>query len=74
MIRLNLYYMVEIMDNVTPRDGAFLGKEKIEGCKFDLQFHWVPFEKLAELEVYPVQTPQLLQKLDGGVQHLVYRE
>jgi len=69
-----LYYMVEITDDVTPRDGVFLGREKMEGRKFDLEFHWVPVEDVAALEIYPVQAAELLKKLEDGVQHFVYRE
>ena len=69
-----LYYMVEILDDVTPRDGVFRGIETMEGRNFELEFHWVPVEKLKEMEVYPVQAAGLLERLDEGVQHFVYRE
>jgi 8-oxo-dGTP pyrophosphatase MutT (NUDIX family) len=69
-----LYYLVEIVDGTTPRDGIFSGKEQLEGRNFALEFHWVPIEKMKDLEVYPVQVAQLLEKLDEGVQHFVYRE
>lgn len=69
-----LYYMVEIQNRDFPQEGQFVGREHIEGRNFDLEFHWIPLEDVEELEVYPVQTPQLLKKLDEGVQHFVYRE
>ena len=69
-----LYYLVEIVDGTTPRDGVFSGEEQLEGRNFGLEFHWVPIEKVKALEVYPVQAAQLLEKLDEGVQHFVYRE
>ena len=69
-----LYYMAEILDPKTPRDGVFLGKEKIEGRSFDLEFHWVPLECAETLEIYPTNARELLAELDGGVQHFVYRE
>ena len=52
----------------------FLAREQLEGRCFDLEFHWVPLEEVERLEVYPVQVPELLQKLDQGVQHFIYRE
>ena len=58
----------------TPREGMFLAREQLEGRCFDLEFHWVPLEEVERLEVYPTQTPELLQKLDEGVQHFIYRE
>lgn len=69
-----LYYLVEILNPEIPRDGCFLAKEHLEGRSFDLEFHWVPIEDVEKLEVYPTQTPALLQKLDEGVQHFVYQE
>ena len=69
-----LYYMVDIMNPEIPREGMFLAREQLEGRCFDLEFHWVPLEEVERLEVYPTQTPELLQKLDEGVQHFIYRE
>ena len=46
----------------------------IEERGVPLEFWWIPLEQVQELEVYPVETPQLLQKLDAGMQHFVYKE
>ena len=69
-----LYYMVKIQNPEIPRDGVFLAKEHMEGRSFDLEFHWIPLEDVNGLEVYPTQTPELLLKLDEGVQHFIYKE
>lgn len=69
-----LYYMVEITDDTTPREGIFLGREQMEGRKFDLEFHWVPLEEAKDYEIYPIQCRELLGKLNEGVQHFVYEE
>ena len=69
-----LYYMVEIQNPEIPRDGFFLAKEHMEGQSFDLEFHWVPLGDVKGLEIYPTQAPDLLLKLDAGVQHFIYRE
>ena len=69
-----LYYMVELLNPEIPAEGSFLGKEQLEGRSFDLEFHWVPLEKAAELELYPVQCRELLGMLNEGVQHFVYKE
>lgn len=69
-----LYYMVEIQNPEIPRNGFFLAKEHMEGRSFNLEFHWVPLEEVKKREIYPTQTPELLQKLDDGVQHFVYKE
>ena len=57
-----------------PRVGVFLAKEHMEGRSFELEFHWVPLEDVNGLEVYPTQTPELLLKLNEGVQHFIYKE
>lgn len=69
-----LYYMVEIRNPEIPTDRPFLGKEHIEGRNFDLEFHWMPLDRVGELEIYPTNAVTLLGKLDEGVQHFVYRE
>ena len=69
-----LYYMVEILNPEIPKDGKFMATEHIEGRNFELEYHWIPLEDVEKLEVYPTQTPALLQKLDEGVQHFVYKE
>ena len=69
-----LYYLVEVQDESVTAEGKFIGREQLEGRKFDLEFHWVPIEQVKKLEVYPVQVAELLEKLDEGVQHFIYRE
>ena len=63
-----LYYMV---DGDISDMNQFMG---IEERGVPLEFWWIPLEQVQELEVYPVETPQLLQKLDAGMQHFVYKE
>lgn len=69
-----LYYLVEIEDGRTPLEGIFPGTEQMEGRNFGLEFHWIPVARVKDLEIYPVQAAELLEKLDEGVQHFVYRE
>ena len=52
----------------------FMAKEHIEGRNYDLEFHWVPIEKTAELEIYPADSAKLLPELGKGVKHFVYKE
>lgn len=69
-----LYYIVDITSNNIPLEGMFIGKEKIEGRKFDLEFHWIPISDLNKIDVYPTNVVELMDKIDGGVQHFVYQE
>ena len=69
-----LYYMVEILDPEIPKDGMFMATEQIEGRNFQLEYHWVKLDEVGQLEVYPTNTIELLQKLHEDVQHFVYKE
>ena len=69
-----LYYIVDITSNNIPLEGMFIGKEKIEGRKFDLEFHWIRISELNNIDVYPTNVVELMNKIDGGVQHFVYQE
>ncbi|MBQ7891887.1 MAG: NUDIX hydrolase [Erysipelotrichaceae bacterium] len=69
-----LYYLVDIISKNIPLDGMFIGKEKMEGRKFDLGFHWVPVDELKDIEVYPTNVVELMDKMNSGVQHFIYKE
>ena len=69
-----LYYMVEIKNPEIPGDGIFLAREQLEGRSFQLEFHWVPIEKVMDMELYPTNAKELMNRLNEGVQHFVYHE
>lgn len=69
-----LYYMVELTSGNIPSDGKFLGKEKLEGRNFDMEFHWIPLEELKNIEVYPTDTAKLIENIDGSVQHFIFHQ
>lgn len=69
-----LYYVVELQAGDIPLEGMFLGKEHIEGRNFDLEFHWIPVTELNNIEVYPTNVVDLMNRLDQGVQHFIYNE
>lgn len=69
-----LYYDVEIGSEDTPKDGKFVAHEHIDGRNFDIEFHWIPLNEVKDIAVYPTNATELLEKLDDGVQHFIYRE
>lgn len=69
-----LYYAINIESDDIPEEGMFMAKEHIEGRNFDLEFHWVPIEKLDETEIYPTNAKTLLKSDEKGVKHFIYRE
>lgn len=52
----------------------FYAKEHLEGRDFKIGFHWIPIDKIKDIEVYPNNAVELIDKLYEGVQHFVYRE
>lgn len=69
-----LYYSVEITDEEIPKEGMFMAKEHIEGRNYDLEFHWIPIEKTAELKIFPANAKELLSETGKGAKHFVYKE
>ena len=70
-----LYYDVEIIGGI-PMRGSFIGREQIDGRKFDLIFRWVPIEALGGegAVVYPTPCAELLKKDDRETVHFIYME
>ena len=69
-----LYYMVDVKSDTIPFEGVFVGKEQIEGRNFELEFHWIPMDELENIEVYPTNVVELMERINDGVQHFIYRE
>ena len=69
-----LYYKAEILSDDVPKEGSFPGTEQWEGQQSKLEFHWVPLDRLGEIELYPTNAVSLLQHPEDGVQHFIYRE
>ena len=69
-----LFYTVVIEDGQTPKEGTIMSHEQLEGRNFDIEFHWVPIDKLSDIDIYPTNVKQLLENPDDRVQHFVYRE
>ena len=68
-------YIIELTDETQiPLDGKFIAHENLEGRDFDIEFHWIPLEKVKDLEVYPTNASELLERINEGVKHFVYRE
>ena len=69
-----LYYMIDIESTDIPKNGMFYAKEHLEGRDFKIEFHWIPIDKIKDINIYPNNAVELLDKLYEGVQHFVYRE
>ncbi|MHB1152709.1 MAG: NUDIX hydrolase [Eubacteriales bacterium] len=69
-----LYYIVDLIDAQIPLDGKFIGSERLEGRDFDIEFHWILLDDVKNNVVYPGNTSDLLNRLDEGTKHFVYKE
>jgi ADP-ribose pyrophosphatase YjhB (NUDIX family) len=70
-----LDYLVELKDeSQIPLSGSFISKEYRETDDNAIYFYWVPLDEVKNIAVYPANTAELLTRLDGGVEHFVYRE
>ena len=66
-----LYYIIDIEYDNIPKEDMFIG---IEERKFKLEFHWIPLSELNNMEVYPKNVVDLINKIDQGVQHFISKE
>ena len=70
-----LYYIIELEDETQiPLDGKFIARERIEGRDFDIEFHWIPLAEVKNVEVYPSNASELMEHIEEGVKHFVYKE
>ncbi len=69
-----LYYIVDLIDVQIPFEGKFIGSEHLLGRNFDIEFHWILLDEVKNNAVYPSNTSDLLNRLDEGIKHFVYKE
>ena len=73
--QIGLYYAVRLLDeSQIPLEGEFHGYDELNGERFDLDYCWVPLEKLNGIAIYP---PQIVPHILSGskeVLHFVYKE
>lgn len=70
-----IYYLIKLADETqVPLSKKFIAHEHIEGRDFDIEFHWIPLEKVKNIEIYPSNASELLERINEGVKHFVYRE
>ena len=70
-----LYYMIDLSDETQiPLEGSFIANEHIEGCDFDIEFHWIPLGEVKNIEIYPTNLRVLLEQINDGVKHFIYKQ
>ncbi len=62
--QISLYYTVKLTDKTSiPLDGSFRGFDDLGNERINLEFVWIPLEKLREITVYP---QELIQHILSG--------
>ena len=71
-----LYYKVHLLnDNDIPLDGSFQGYDDLDNERIDLDFCWVPLEKLKDgLKVYPLELIPYILNEHNGTAHFVSKQ
>ena len=73
--QISLSYIVKLKDRAKiPLTGSFVSREYKTDDDNAIWFHWLSIDELKRYIVYPAKAPELLSRLDEGVQHSVYRE
>ena len=73
--QIGLYYTVHLLDeSQIPLEGVFHGFDDLGGERIDLDFRWVPLEKLSSLPIYPPQIAPHILSGSKEVLHFVYKE
>ena len=70
-----LYYKIHLKDTTQIQlDGVFQGYDELGGKRIDLDFCWVPLEKLKDIKVYPEELiPHILSGSDEII-HFVSKQ
>lgn len=70
--QIGLYFLVDVDASQLPDADVFHGYDEIGGERFDLEYIWVPLEKLRIMKVYPPQVAEHLLSGRQDVLHFVY--
>lgn len=72
--QIGLYFLADIDASRLPEGDRFIGWDEVGGERYDLEYVWVPLEKLRTLTVYPPQVAQHLLSGRKDVLHFTYWE
>lgn len=71
---ISLYFLADVDASQLPAADRFTGFDEAGGERFDLEYRWVPLEKLAEMTVYPPEVAAHLLRGAPDVLHFTYTE
>lgn len=73
--QIALFYEISLRDETQiPLDRSFFAIDEWGEEKAKLEFSWVSLERIAELELYPVNAKELLESYTSEVRHFVFKQ
>lgn len=73
--QISLYYRVELTDPAAiPLRGSFFGYDDLDNQRINLEYCWIPLEKLADIRVYPQELVPHIVSGTGEMLHFVSRQ
>ena len=70
-----MYYNIHLLNNNIPLDGVFHGYDELDNERIDLDFCWVPLEKLKMgVKVYPLELIPYIVEPHGEIVHFVSKQ
>lgn len=70
-----IYHMLKLKEATRiPLSDRFVHKEYSKDDSDAVWFYWIPLVELNNISVHPANAAELLQRIDEGVQHFIYRE
>ena len=69
-----IYHLLKLRDTThIPLSDKFIHKEYLEDDGNAVWFYWIPIDELENISVHPSNAGELLQQIDGTVQHFIER-
>jgi len=73
--QIGLYYTVSLLnEEQIPLDGTFQAFDELGGQRIDLDFTWMPLDKLSQIKLYPEGISQHILSVPEHPLHFVYRQ
>lgn len=72
--QIGLYFMATVDESQLPAADRFFGYDEAGGERYDLEYIWVPLEKLRDMTVYPPEAAVYLLSGRQDVMHFTYSE
>lgn len=70
-----LFYRISLCDEMQiPLSGTFNAIDELDSLNIDLEFSWIPLSEIKNIELYPINAKEKLEKLSDKIEHFIYRQ